>query len=349
MLLEREQVATLDALERLVGLQAQDLVPPYCGLWARIEGFNPEELGAHIAEGRAVRVALMRSTIHLVSRADVFRLRPVVQSVVERSMRGAYGKALRGVEREELVSRGKARFREGPALLSDVAKALKEDRWPEVSPQALAYGVRTWIPVLQVPPRGVWGQSGRPIHAPIEDWLGQALGDDDTPDEMLLRYLRAFGPASVMDAQQWSGLTKLARVFEELRPRLRSFCDEDGRELFDVEDGHLPDPDTPAPVRLVAPFDNLVLSHADRRRIVPEEYRDHLSTLNGMVPGTVLLDGFVAGMWTTRKARGSTSLAVTPFRRWSRPERDGVDEEATILLSFLNGDDSGDLEYLPIP
>jgi hypothetical protein len=335
LLLERASVGPLEAIERLVGLQAQAPDPPYYGLWSRLEAFVPHDLGTMVEDGRAVRIALMRSTLHLVSREDAARLRPAVQTVVDASLRASYGKALEGVKRRELVTEARTLMAARSRASTELGRALAK-RWPGRSPSALANAARAWIPLVQIPPRGVWARSGSAAHLPLDVWPGITPDGDGTPDEMIVRYLGAFGPASVADVRQWSGLTRLDDVLERLRPRLRTFRDEAGRELFDIADGPLPDPETPAPVRFVAPFDNLVLAHADRTRIMDERVRERMASLNGMIPGTVLLDGFVAASWRVTRAGKVRSLVVEPFRRWARGEVSAVREEGEGLLRFLN-------------
>jgi hypothetical protein len=344
LLLERATLDPLEALGHLVGVQAQSPEPPYYALWSRLEAFDPHDLGALVHDGRAVRIALMRSTLHLVSRRDAARMRPALQTVVDATLRASYGKVLEGVDPAELVEAARALLSDGPRVSSELGRALAE-RWPGRSPSALANAARAWIPLVQVPPRGVWGRSGKAAHLPMDVWPGVAPERDASPDELILRYLNAFGPAGIADIRAWSGLTGVDEVIERLRPRLRSFRDELGRELFDVPDGPLPDPATPAPVRFVAPFDNLVLAHADRTRIMDETARTAIASLNGMVPGTVLLDGFVAGSWRATRSGKTRSLAVEPFRRWTRTEAAAVSEEGERLLHFANdGEPLGRLE-----
>jgi hypothetical protein len=151
---------------------------------------------------------------------------------------------------------------------------------------------------------------------------------------MILRYLAAFGPATVMDVRTWSGLSGLREVMERLRPRLRTFRDETGRDLFDVPGAPLPDPDTPAPPRFLPDYDNVLLSHSDRTRVIAEEDRKRLMTPNGVGPGTVLIDGFVGGTWRITRQRDKATLQVRPFGRLSRRDRSTVEEEGSRLLAF---------------
>src|SRR5205085_2658356 len=139
------------------------------------------------------------------------------------------------------------------------------------------------------------------------------------------------GPASVADVQKWSGVTRLSEAVERLRPRLRVFRDEAGRELFDLPRAPRPDPGTPAPVRFLPEFDNLLLSHADRTRVMAFEHRSGVFTVNGRILGTILVDGFVAGTWATKDG----TVAVTPFGRLAAADRAAVDEERARLEAFL--------------
>ena len=191
------------------------------------------------------------------------------------------------------------------------------------------------MPLVQVPPRGVWGKSGQAAHVTAEAWLGRPLDPDPSLEEMVLRYLGAFGPATVKDAQTWSGLTRLGEVVERLRPRLLTFRDEHGKELFDLPDAPRPDPDAPAPPRFLPEFDNLILSHADRARVISNDYRRMIASKNGMVPATVLVDGFFRGTWKTERTRGKATLLIELFEPLPKEDRDALSEEGERLIRLV--------------
>lgn len=339
MLLHCGKLPALDAIEHLVGMQAQAPAPPYVGLWTRLEGFHPDELARLILDRHAVRIALMRDTVHLVSARDCLRLRPLVQHIVERNLNSnrAHRKNIEGIDIEELVAVGRALIEEKPRTARELGKLLQE-RWADRDPASLARAIRHLLPLVQVPPRGVWGKNGQTTHTTAETWLGRTLDPKPSLEEMVLRYLGAFGPASVKDIQTWSGLAGLRDVVERLRPRLCSFRDEHGKELFDSLDSPRPDPDTPAPPRFLPAFDNLILSHADRTRIIADDYRRVLASKNGMVPATVLIDGFVKGTWKTKRTREKATLKIEPFEKLSRQDRDSLTEEGERLVHFIEED-----------
>ena len=333
MLLDRERMPASKAIEHLVGMQAQVPTAPYIGLWSRLEGFETEELAQLILKRRAVRMALMRSTIHLVTARDALALRSLVQPVVERSHNGQHRRHLTDVDREALIAAASGLLTERPRLLKEVGDLLG-DTFPGVSGDALASAVRAWVPLVQPPPRGIWGEGGVAVHASATSWLKGARAREMTIDQMVIRYLGAFGPATVMDAQAWSGLTKLRDVFDRLRPRLRTFRDERGMELFDVPDAPRPGPDIPAPPRFMPEYDNVFLAHADRSRIVDPMRAATLSTATGMVQG-LLVDGFVAGTWRIARERNSATLIIDLLGPISKRERAAVVEEGTRLVQFV--------------
>ncbi len=338
LLLRRRKLPALDAIEHLVGMQAQAPDPPYVGLWTRLEGFRPDELGRLILDRRAVRVALMRNTVHLVTARDCLALRPLVQPVLDRGLRPshAHREGIEGVDIEVLVATGRALLEERPRTARELGELLRE-RWPDRDPASLARAIRHLVPLVQVPPRGVWGKSGPAAHTTAEAWLGRPLDPDPSLDEMVVRYLGAFGPATVKDVQTWSGLTRLGEVADRLRSRLRSFSDEHGKELLDLPAAPRPDPDTPAPPRFLPEFDNLILSYADRTRVIANDYRKAIASKNGMVPATVLVDGFVRGTWRkTERARGKVTLVIEPFEPLAKKERDALSEEGERLLRFVS-------------
>jgi hypothetical protein len=331
LLTRRRRLAPVRVVERLVGLQAQLPEPPYVGLWSRIAGFRPESLSRLLDRREVVRIALMRGTIHLVTARDALALRPVVQPAFLRWLSaGAWGKALAGLDVDPLVTAGREYVEAAPRTFDELGRLLAP-RWPDRDPAALAQAIRGYLLLVQVPPRGLWRRSGPAAHTTAEHWLGQPLAAVAEPDEVLLRYLAAFGPATIADMRCWSGLTGLREVVDRLRPRLRTLRDDRGRELFDLPDAPRPDPDAPVPVRFVAPFDNLLLSHEDRTRVLPEEYRKLIFSKNGIVLGSVLVDGFVQGAWRIDRARDTATLVVESFQALP----DEVAEEGTRLLEFM--------------
>jgi hypothetical protein len=346
MLLRRAALPAERAIERLVGMQAQNPFDPYTALWSRLEDFRAAEL-SRLIEGRTVvrATSMMRTTIHMMTADDWLALRPVLQVVSERGFASGspFGKQLAGIDVDEVVRIGRALLDASPRTIAALRKVLHE-RWPDRDPGSLAYAVRYLVPLVQIPPRGLWGKSGLPILATPETWLGRSVGADAAPDELVLRYLAAFGPASVMDIQSWSWLTRLGPVVERLRPRLRTFRDERGRELFDIPDGPLPDPETAAPPRFLPTYDNLLLSHKDRSRVLggqddwsvgPNQFDE---VFGG---GSVLVDGFVRAGWRVRREKGRggrATLVVLPVVTLTPSEARAVSEEAQRLLAFLAAD-----------
>jgi Winged helix DNA-binding domain len=336
LLLRRWKLSAAEAIKHLVGMQAQAPNPPYVGLWTRLDGFRPGELAALITDRRAVRIALMRNTVHLVTARDALTLRPLVQPIFDRTLYAnrAHRAGLEGMDIEALVATGRALLEERPRTARELGMLL-QDRWPDRDPASLARAIRHLVPLVQVPPRGVWGKSGQATHTTTEAWLSRPLDPDPSPEEMVLRYLGAFGPATVKDVQTWSGLTRLREVTDRLRPRLVTFRDEQGKELFDLPDAPRPAPDTLSPPRFLPEFDNLTLSHADRTRVIADDYRKVIASKNGMVPATVLVDGFVSGTWKTERTRGEVTLVIEPFEPLAEKDRDALAEEGERLVRFI--------------
>jgi len=328
-----EGISAADAIERLVGMQAQAPEPPYYGLWTRLAGFDATELSSLVERREVVRVALMRSTIHLVTARDCLRLRPAVQPVIDRGMRGATGRRLDGLDLAAVERATRALLEERALSFGEIGELLRERYFPHADADALGHAARTLVPLVQVPPRGLWRRSGAAVHRTAESWLGRPLEEAAPLDDVVLRYLAAFGPATVKDVQAWCGLTRLAPVLEQLRPRLRSFRDERGRELFDLPDAPRPDPDDPAPPRFLPEFDNVLLSHDERTRIIAREHYPRVFR-NGMIASTVLVDGFVAGVWRVERGRRAASLHVTLWARVPKATREAIAAEGERLLAF---------------
>jgi hypothetical protein len=360
LLLRREPRAALETVHHLVALQSQNPDPPYYGLWSRLEGFRPDEL-ARLVENRAVvRIASLRSTIHLVTADDCLPLRAFVQPALERGYASNQGKRLSpDVDRGRLVESGRALVDADPRTFGELGAALAP-AFPGTDLDALSMAIRTWVPLVQVPPRGVWGRSAKAAHTSAELWLGSraaaAAGRVDPQayaEQMVLRYLAAFGPGSVADVQKWCGLTRMREVVDRILARdpgaLATFRSEDGVQLYDVPGAPLPGGDVPAPARLLAEYDNVLLSHADRSRILGDVDPAIVMTQNGIVLGAVLVDGFVVGRWRLQRAGAADPPAVvtvTTLRRLRPPERTAVAEEAVELLGFAAPGQPPDVRFV---
>ncbi len=334
MLLERHSLTALEAIERLVGMQSQAPLAPYVGLWTRLEGFDPAELARLMEERAAVRGSFMRATVHLVSAPDALALRPAVQPVLERQFRGSsYRRDLEGVAVEDVIAAGRELIEERPRTRVELRRELAE-RWPGEDEDSLAAAVAFLLATVQVPPRGVWGRGGQPTLTTVEGWLGRPLARRPDLDGLVVRYLAAFGPASVLDMRSWSGLTRMGEVFQRLRPDLRTFRDETGRELFDLPDAPRPDPATPVRPRFLPEYDNVLLGHADRTRIMPPERTVPLRPGNGAAMGTLLIGGFYRADWRIIRDGATATLLVTAFDRPSKRDTTAIAAEGRRLLRF---------------
>ena len=343
LLLDRATQSVVDAVDHLVGLQAQLPANPYTGLWSRLADLDPEAVGDLLEDRSLVRIAVMRSTIHLVSADDALRLRPVVQEVLDRELSGGPHRAViaeadAGGAAAHVVAAVRDLVEETPRTAAEIRAAVAE-RFPDVDAAALAYACRNRLALVQVPPRGRWRRSGPVRSTTVQHWLGRPLASDTIVDDLVLRYLAAFGPATVADVSAWSRLQGQRAVIDRLRPQLRTFRNEAGQELLDVPDGLLPDPDTPAPVRILPEYDNALLSHADRARcFLTEEIRRAVwgtAGRNGTVHGTVTHDGFVVATWRFARAAGEpVTLVVSPATSLAARARRAIEREATAFLAF---------------
>ena len=303
LLLERAELSVPDAVAHLAGVQAQVPGAPYLGLWSRVAGFDPHDLGRRIAEMSLVRLAVQRATVHLHTVEDALAWRPLVQPTHDQALRNGFRADLECLDLAQVAAEGTRLLLERPRPLAEVGRELAL-RYPGRNPAALGAAVAYATPVLQLPPRGVWGESGKALLAPVEHALGRRLHDAPSADGLVLRYLRAFGPSSTSDIRTFTGLTGVRDVVKRLD--LRRFADERGRELLDVPDGLLPDPDTPAPPRFLGEFDNVLLGHDDRTRVLATEHRRKVLLLPVR---PLLVDGFAAGIWTS----GPAGIVVRAF------------------------------------
>jgi hypothetical protein len=351
LLLERSVGPAAATIEHLVGMQAQAPRAPFVGLWTRLVDFDPAELDELMESRQAVRASLMRGTVHLVTARDCLAMRPTLRPVLDRAhSAGPFRRRIEGVDLDELVAAGRALLDEAPRTRAELGQLLSA-RWPGRDPTALAHAVGFLVPQVQVPPRGTWTGGGPVRWATNASWLGADVDSGPaelTVDDLLVRYLGAFGPATVMDAQAWCGLTRLGEVAARLGRRLRRFRDADGRELLDLPSAPRPDPDTPAPPRFLPEYDNLLLSYADRSRVVPDGRGVPLWPGHGGVRGEVLVDGRWAANWEiARAAGGAATLTIEPFGRLARRDVAAVSAEGVALLAWAAPGSTPDVRVLP--
>jgi hypothetical protein len=335
MLLAKETITPAKAIERLAGLQAQLARPPYVGLWSRVAGFTRDKLTRAIQRHEVVRATLMRATLHLFSAKDYRRLRPCLQPMLDKGMKSVAGKHLGDMDLAPVLAAARAHLAR-PRTFDELRRLLHAE-FPRVNERALGYAVRCSLPLVQVPDDGHdWGYHGAACFTVAESWLDAAIDGDRDPAELVRRYLAAFGPATAADAQTWSGLPSLKATFAALRPKLSVFRDERGRELFDLPGAPRPDGDTAAPVRFLPEYDNLVLGHADRSRMMTDEARRAIFRGNNLqILPSFLVDGFVAGTWAASANKRLATLEITALDPLSRRVRTELETEGDALLRFL--------------
>ncbi len=336
-LLERSERGVLATVEHLVGLQAQVPHDPYLGLWSRLAGFDPQELSRLLLDRAVVRIVVMRGTIHLVSAADCLTLRPLMQPVLDAELRRhpEFAPKLADVDMAPVLDFVRPLLARAP-LTGGQLRAALEERFPEHDGPALAYACRNLLAFVQVPPRGLWGQTKQVSSTTAQSWLGRPLDPQPSIDEVVLRYLGAFGPATVADIASWSRLTGMRAVVQRLAGRVRAFADERGRELLDLPGAPRPPADVPAPPRFLPEYDNVLLSHADRTRFHSLAHPGRLGA-GRPVHGTLLVDGVGRATWRIeRPGRGAAATLFVDHRGpLSRAEVTAVAEEGERMLAFL--------------
>ncbi|MQS36013.1 winged helix DNA-binding domain-containing protein [Streptomyces katsurahamanus] len=344
----RTELSVAGAVEQLVGLQAQNVKPPYYALAARLESFDPGELSALMASRAVARLVTLRSTLHTHTAEDCLTLRPLLQSGgPDRELRN-FRAGLAGVDLDLLRTLTRELVEEEPRTMAQLREALLS-HWPDADPFALSVAARCVLPLVQTTPRGLWGRSGQVTLTTAERWFGRTAEREATASELVPRYLAAFGPASVKDMQTWSGLTRMRPVFERLRSQLAVFRNEKGVELFDLPDAPRPDEDTPAPPRFLPEFDNLLLSHADRGRVVARDEHKALTWRGNQSYPTLLLDGFLAGIWQLTESGGTVTLTVRTFAPPAPAQRDAIAAEGERLLTAMSPAASYDIRFGTVP
>jgi hypothetical protein len=277
---------------------------------------------------------MMRCTLHLMSGRDYLKLRATIQPVLERAIDSSVRNRARALDIEQLVSRARRYLDEQPCTLNELRARLRK-RFPKYDERAIGYAIRTHLPLVQVPSETRWGYRAPADFAAAESWLGRSVSIKDARETLICRYLAAFGPATVSDAQTWSGLTGLGRAFDTLGTKLRAFRDERGRELFDLPEAARPSGDLIAPIRFLPDYDNLILSHSDRTRFLAPEHRSLVIMRNMQILPTFLVDGFVAGTWRVEEKTAGASLVLAPFRKLTQRAWANLENEGNELLRFI--------------
>ncbi len=335
LLLERVDGDPVDVVAQLVGLQAQEPPDPYLALWSRLRDFDPEVIGRALEDRRLVRIVVMRGTIHLLTAEDALVIRPLIQPVLDAELtrHSQYKDLLAAMDLGPIMAKLRPLVAEEPRSPREL-RALIGGAYPDLDAGALAYACRNLLDLTQVPPRGVWGKTAQVRQIPLDAWVERPIAETPSIDELALRYFGAFGPATAADVSAWCRLTGLREVVDRLADRLRPFRDDRGRELWDLPDAPRPDPDTPAPVRFLPEYDNVLLSHADRSRFHAPDDRRPVGALDQYVRGTVLLDGQVRAVWTRPDEGGITVHHRGPLA--SRAQ-DRISAEGRRMLRFLDG------------
>ncbi|TWD83087.1 winged helix DNA-binding protein [Kribbella amoyensis] len=337
-LVERQDATALEAIEHLVGMQAQAPLAPYVGLWSRLRDFDPTELATLLENREAVRGSAMRATIHLMSSRDFLAIRPLIQPRLDREIyqNQTYGRhRLEGLDMDAVLAAGLEELTAGPKTATQLREALAP-RFPDREPAALAHAVRCLLPTIQIPPRGIWGKGGNPTLSTADLWLGRPIDPNPSVDQVILRYLAAFGPASVQDIQTWSGLTRLTEVVDRLTPDLQIYTDaESGRTLYDLATITLPEEDLEVPTRFLPEYDNLLLSHADRTRWIETETRARLTLQEVLTRGSILHEGTAVALWRLdRKTKKTAVLEIEPIVKLTKKAHQEIEAEAGELLTF---------------
>jgi hypothetical protein len=333
LLLERKALSAAKAVERLGGLQAQSTTSPYLSLWTRLEGFERDQLVRALEERRLVKAIIQRGTLHIVTPSDFWAFSTARSELGGILWPPSYAARLPMARLAQLAASVAAALEGVEMTFKEVRALIEPHEQPGLSPTFIWRRIQGQAYIVHVPPSGVWGYGGHGVYTAAE---GTIAGGPPLPEEAFDRlvrsYLAAYGPATKQDIGQWAGIPRVAPIAASLqRQSLRTFRDEQGRILYDLRRAPLPAADTTAPVRLIPRFDDLVLSHADRSRVLGDVPPSRIVTNNGLVHATILVDGFVSGTWQLDKGR----VTLEPFAPLRRSVRRALKEESERLESFV--------------
>ena len=344
LLLERSRLTPRAALEYLVAVQGQVSNAPYIGLWTRLHDFQRADLAALIERREVVRASSLRCTLHLLTADDYLSIHPLLQPKFSRNLH-IFASRTADFDLASFTAKIRAYIQERPRTAAELRLRMAE-LYPEMGQPRIVDAVRIYLALVQTTPAGLWGFTGKPKHTEASTWLDRpaALAEGVLP-HLFLRYLAAYGPANVQDFQAWSGLTGTKASVEMVRPKLLTFRDEQGRELFDLPDAPRPPADTPAPVRFLPDFDNLLFAHADRSRVIAENVRTSLFVDNSTC-AAFLVDGFVRGRWKLERRGGGRVLLIESLEPLDQPTSGMLEGEGRQLVAWaLGSTEPWDIEF----
>ncbi|NMO04380.1 winged helix DNA-binding domain-containing protein [Gordonia sp. TBRC 11910] len=338
-LLTRIDDDAIEVIDRCVGLQSQDPRAAHYGLASRIVDYRPAELDGLLDSAEVVRMASLRSTVFLSDAEDARWIRALAQPRLDYEVETAHRRRLTAADPTDIAAQA-AEELAGQELSVRELGARLQKRWPDEPASTLSAVARCLLPLVQVPPRGLWacGGGGPLRYQLFDDWVGPgdpAITGEEAVRDLIRLYLRGFGPATVKGVQTWAAMTGLKPHLEAMLAdwELIAYVGPNGERLYDLDGLEIVDADRPAPARLVAPFDNVVAVQADRARIAdPEVYRRTL-TPNGRSPGFVLVDGRLAGIWSVPDGE---RVVVDYLTEVTQANGRDVDGEVTRLEALLN-------------
>lgn len=332
-LLERQALTIPEAIQKLLGLQSQIPNPPYIGLWTRLQNFQRQDLTNLMESRQIVRAAFFRSTLHLMTANDHQAFQGTIQPALSKALAAFFGQRAKGLDIPKIIEAAKPFLAEMPRSTGEI-RAFLLGLFPDADGDALAYALRNNLPLVQVPPSGTWGSGSRATYTQAEQWLGKA--NPQSLDQLFRRYLAAFGPASIMDFQTWVGMTNLKNSLN--LDGLSIYKNEDDKDLFDLAEMPILAENTPAPIRFIPEYDNVLIGHADRRRILADEDYKKVFLSAARVSSTILVDGFVAGTWKTESKKKTAKLLISPFKPLASEAKAALIEEGKKLLAFIEAE-----------
>lgn len=348
-LLRRDGGGAADVIKRSLGLQAQGNEPPFVALWSRLAGFSKDHLDSLLEARSVVRATTARSTLHIVDASDFLQLWPLVQPASQRTFRSNYREIFDTIDTGLLAEMSASFLSVTPRSFPELRDHLAGS-FPGVPGGALSWAARANLPLVQVPPAGSWGDHSSPRYSLAEEWLGRPVHRSEAAAESIVRrYLESYGPASRADLTAWAGVS-LSDALNALKGELIELKDDAGQVLYDVPEGVIERAETPAPVRFLHSWDNVLLAHKSRERIIsPAVYRKVFLTV-GRVRPTVLIDGFVSAAWEWSKERsGLPTLTIAPFIELTKAQEEEIQQEGAELLRFLSGEETaGDISINPV-